>query len=181
MIKFEIVKDFKDQLEEAHLPQRGTSASAWYDFKSAKDIVIPSHLFNCLSILQGLQHPQKPLTLDEIKAKLKEYNIKPVLVPTGVKAIMPDNYYLSLDNRSSIPLNSLLIVANGRGIIDADYQYADNDGHIHVMLINLSPFPIEIKKGDRIAQGIFHTYETLTEEVSNNTKRSGGFGHTGVN
>ena len=43
MIKFEIVKDFKDQLEEAHLPQRGTSASAGYDFKSAKDIVIPSH------------------------------------------------------------------------------------------------------------------------------------------
>lgn len=179
MIEFKIVKDYEGKLEANHLPVRGTSESAGYDFKSATDVVIPSHLFNCISILQGLQHPQKPLTLEEIKPLLKEYGIKPVLVPTGVKAIMPENYYLSLDNRSSVPLNSLLIVANGRGIIDADYQYADNDGHIHVMLINLSPFPIQIKKGDRIAQGIFHKYETTTVDISPSSKRSGGFGSTG--
>lgn len=180
MIKFEIVKDFLDQLEEADLPRRGTKESAGYDFRSAKDVVIPSHLLMAMSVLNGIPHPQKPLTLDEIKDKLKECGVRPTLVPTGVKAIMPSDYYMSLDNRSSVPLNSLLIVANGRGIIDADYQYSKNDGHIHVMLLNLSPFPIQIKKGDRIAQGIFQKYETLTEDLVNDVDRTNGFGHTGV-
>lgn len=180
MRKFEIVKEYKGNLDNSFLPVRGTEDSAGYDFKCAVDMVIPSHLFSLMTVLQGLPHPQKPLTLDELKAKLKELQIKPTLVPTGIKAIMPTDEYLSLDSRSSIPLNSFLMVANSRGIIDSDYQYADNDGHIHVMVINLSPFPIQLIKGDKIAQGIFHEYLTIHNDKPLDKARTGGFGHTGV-
>lgn len=180
MMKFEVISKYEGILNESHLPRRGTDKSAGYDVKSAEDMVIESHLFKIMSVMQGLQHPQKPLTLEEIKPKLKELGIKPVLVPTGVKLHIPSNMYGSLDNRSSVPLNSLLMVANGRGIIDADYINSDNEGHIHVMFINLSPFPIQIKRGDKIAQLIIEDYKTVNDDKPVKSERTGGFGHTGV-
>lgn len=181
MITFDIVKDYKGKLNADHLPRRGTSASAGYDFRSAEDIVIPSHFNEYLNFaMTCTEDTELPKDLDEMKAWLKANKmLKPTLVPTGVKAIIPSHMYLSLDNRSSVPLNSLLIVANGRGIIDADYQFADNDGHIHVMFINLSPFPIQIKKGDRIAQGILETYNLIMNDAPLVPRRKGGFGSTG--
>lgn len=80
--------------------------------------------------------------------------------------------------RSSCPLKYWIILANGVGIIDSDYvDNSDNEGHIYFQVINLSPFDIQLKKGDTIGQGIIRTYD-LTDDDNSNAERTGGFGST---
>ena len=63
-------------------------------------------------------------------------------------------------------------------IIDSDYyNNPDNEGHIFFQLINLSPFAIELKRGDKIGQGIFHHY-LATDDDNADGEREGGFGST---
>lgn len=97
------------------------------------------------------------------------------LVPTGVKAYMHSNEMLVLANRSSNPKKGL-ILANGIGIIDADYySNANNDGHIFFAFHAIKD--VEIKAGDKIGQGYFTYY--LTADRDNATaQRTGGFGST---
>ena len=88
--------------------------------------------------------------------------------------------YLQLQVRSSLPLKHWLVLANGVGIIDRDYyNNPDNEGHIYFQLINLSPRDILLKKGDKIGQGIFLYYGTVSEDSPVKTERTGGFGSTG--
>ena len=72
-----------------------------------------------------------------------------------------------------------VVIANGTGIIDADYYgNTDNDGNIAFRLLNLGDTPYEIKKGDRIGQGVFVKYGTIKDDTTT-TQRSGGFGSSG--
>jgi dUTP pyrophosphatase len=89
--------------------------------------------------------------LNELADIVKGAHAKPTLVPTGIKCKLDPGTYLELSVRSSTPLKYWLILANSIGIIDADYyQNSSNEGHIYFQLINLSPFPIVLKKGDII-------------------------------
>lgn len=100
-------------------------------------------------------------------------------VPTGLKAYMMDDEYLSIFIRSSLAFKDGLMLANNTGIIDSDYyNNPDNEGHIMVGLYNTSDKPVSIKKGDRIAQGIFMKYLTCDNDCSGG-QRTGGFGSTG--
>lgn len=64
-------------------------------------------------------------------------------------------------------------------IIDADYyNNVDNEGEIFFQLINLSPFPIKIQKGEAVGQGIIKHYLT-TEDDNASGARVGGLGSTG--
>ena len=58
------------------------------------------------------------------------------------------------------------------------YNNKDNEGHIMVPMLNLSPFDVIIKKGDKIAQALIKNYYTIDNEEMNQTQRSGGFGST---
>lgn len=117
-------------------------------------------------------------TLDWINNYTKELNARPTLVPTGMKCKLDPGTYLELSVRSSSPLKYWLILANGVGIIDADYyNNPDNEGHIYFQMINLSPFPIKIQKGEAIGQGIIHMYG-CTENDDAWGERLGGFGST---
>lgn len=165
---FELVKRFADSNLE--LPQRQTISSAGYDLTAAEDFVVPSIWKK--NFLETLKH---------ILLGKKEENdndaLKPVLVPTGVKAYMQENEVLLLVNRSSGPLKRRLILPNGIGIIDADYYGNEkNDGEIFVQLINYGLTDYRIKKGDRIAQGIFTSYLLTDNEEKPSQKRTGGFG-----
>ena len=95
-----------------------------------------------------------------------------VMVPTGVKAYMQEDEFLGVH-----------ILVNNVGIIDADYyNNPDNEGHIMLALVNTGLEPMVLKKGERVAQGIFYKY--LTTDDDKDTKkedRSGGFGSTGKN
>lgn len=119
-----------------------------------------------------------PITLDEMAALTKATKAKPTLVPTGVKCRLDSGTYLELSVRSSCPLKYWLVMANSVGIIDADYyNNPDNEGHIYFQIINLSPFPIKLCKGDVIGQGIIKPYYT-TEDDQASGDRLGGFGST---
>ena len=118
------------------------------------------------------------MDLSEMKAFTKKTNTKLTLVPTGVKAYMDDDQVLELAIRSSIPMSNFLTLANGIGIIDADYvDNIDNEGHIFFQVINMSPFNITIKKGDIIGQGMFKRYEITEDDIAGGT-RIGGCGST---
>ena len=65
-------------------------------------------------------------------------------------------------------------------VIDTDYvDNPDNEGEIFLQLINLTPFAIQLKRGDKIGQGIFLKYETIEDDEAR-AKRTGGFGSTGA-
>lgn len=174
MIKFERVSKYPD----AVLPKRATSQSAGYDFCVAEDIIIPSHLnlLNNLSTYESSNN--KIFTLNNIAEMTKIENLRPTLVPTGIKCHLEPDTYLELAVRSSLPLKHWLILANAIGVVDCDfYNSPDGEGEIYFQLINLSPFNVVLKKGDRIGQGIIHHYLT-TDDDSATGNRVGGFGST---
>lgn len=177
MAHFEVVKRFAETPELITLPERKTKYSAGYDFAVAEDIVVPSYygtLKYKLPIDTGYIR-----NLDEVAAFTKSTKVKPTLVPTGIKCIMNDDEYLQLSVRSSLPLKSWLILANGIGVIDSDYaNNVDNDGEIYFQLINLYSEDILLRKGDIIGQGIIQKYITVIGDVATGN-RVGGFGSTG--
>lgn len=166
---FEIVSTFEDK--GLNLPQRATKHAAGYDFEAASDVTIPSIWKS--GIFEGLK---TLLGKDEQSIIQEEKKLKPVLVPTGIKSYMGDEEYLQLANRSSNPLKRFLILSNGVGVIDSDYyNNPDNEGHIMFQFTNFGLRDVQIKKGERIGQGIFLPFLKADQDVSGNV-RTGGFG-----
>lgn len=201
MIKFEAVSKFKD-IENDILPTRKTAQSAGYDFVVAEDVIVPPYgdLMYELShyeifklhaekdnlekeefdakTLELSQRYEKGISLNDLSALTKATKAKPTLVSTGVKCALEPDTYLELSVRSSTPLKHWLILANSVGIIDADYyNNPDNEGEIFFQLINLSPWPIILKRGDCIGQGIIKGYG-ITDNDCATGERIGGFGST---
>lgn len=175
MNKFEKVSAYQNI--EFNLPCRKTATAAGYDFEVAEDIIIPSY-FNLMEKAKSFYLTPQIFTLEEMAAFTKNNSIKPTLVPTGVKCQLDSDCYLELSVRSSTPLKYWLILANGVGIIDADYyNNPNNEGHIYFQVINLSSFDIQLKRGDIIGQGIIHKYEIADGDEANGI-RNGGFGST---
>lgn len=101
------------------------------------------------------------------------------IIPTNVKAAMPEDEVLLLFIRSSIGIKKNIVLANGTGIIDADYySNPDNDGNIGIALQNNSDDHVYLKKGERIMQGVFVKYGVCDSDECEN-ERTGGFGSTG--
>jgi len=99
---------------------------------------------------------------------------------TGLKAYMQDDEVLMIYPRSSLPRNYHLTIPNNVGIIDKDYYgNEDNDGAIYVSLHNFGTKTVNLKKGERIAQGIFQKYLVSPSEEQVTKVRNGGFGSTG--
>ena len=173
--RFELVSEYADQTDL--LPARSTKFSAGYDFSVAQDIVVPSYQ----KVFHGLNFFEKePFSLGFVQGLTKSYKCKPTLVPTGVKAYLPEGTFLQISVRSSCPLKHWLILANGVGIIDKDYyNNPDNEGHIFFQIINLFPHDIILHRGDKIGQGIVLPYY-LTEGDTADGLRAGGFGSTGA-
>ena len=183
MAKFEKVSRFA--AVDLNLPERKTAKSAGYDFEVAEDIIIPpAYELTRNGMLDvhdiDLSDPEAwTMDLDTIGKVTKHSGAKPSLVATGIKCQLADDEYLELSVRSSCPLKYWLMLANGVGIIDADYyNNPDNEGEIFFQIINLSPYNIKLQKGDRIGQGIIHKYYK-TEDDAATGERVGGYGSTG--
>lgn len=161
--------------DEKLLPVRGTTGSAGYDLRCAEDITVPS----LWRLIVKYTTDEIVMDLTNVPQMLKKLGIRPTLVPTGVRIKLPSNKYAGVHARSSLPLKHMLIVANDEGIIDSDYYYADNEGHIHVMLLNLAPFDIKIPKYSKIAQLVIKDYQVVVNDQVETEKRTGGFGSTG--
>ena len=145
---FEVAKGWEDK--NINIPVRKTAKSAGYDVEAAEDVVIPVFESGC----------------------------KPTLIHAGLKAYCQDDEWYMLANRSSNPGKRKLVLANGIGIIDADYYCnPDNDGEFMYAYYNIGTEPLEIKKGDVIGQVVFQKF--LVADNDNATgKRTSGFGST---
>ena len=100
------------------------------------------------------------------------------LIPTGIRAEMDPGWVLVLFPRSSLGFRHGVRLSNTAGVIDSDYAFAKNEGHIMVKLRNPSDRTVVISRGERFCQGIFLPYGTAEEEADF-TEREGGFGSTG--
>jgi dUTP pyrophosphatase len=99
---------------------------------------------------------------------------------TGIKAFMQEDEVLKIYARSSLSRRHHLTLANNVGIIDSDYyNNPDNDGVIGITLYNFGTEKVILKKGERVAQGIFEKYLTSPLEEEVKSSRNGGFGSTG--
>lgn len=106
------------------------------------------------------------------------YPNKLCIVPTGVKAYMEDDEVLYLHIRSSVAFKRGVRMLNSIGVIDADFvDNPDNEGEISLGLLSHNDDIVHIKKGERIAQGVFHKF-LITDDDDAEGKRVGGIGST---
>jgi dUTP pyrophosphatase len=101
------------------------------------------------------------------------------LVPTGIALALPDGYVALVHPRSGLAHRTGLSIVNAPGTIDAGYR-----GEVQVCLVNLDPAtPIELRRGDRIAQLVIQQFETATfveaDDLPDSARGAGGYGSTG--
>ena len=101
------------------------------------------------------------------------------LVPTGIALEIPPGYEGQVRPRSGLALRHGIGMVNAPGTIDSDYR-----GEIGVLLVNLGSEPVELRRGERIAQLVLARCERAVleevEELSPTARGEGGFGHTGT-
>lgn len=102
------------------------------------------------------------------------------MVPTGVAIALPEGFVALVHPRSGLAARHGLSIVNTPGTVDAGYR-----GEIKVLLINLDPHePIELRRGERIAQLVIQRVERATfievETLPESVRGSGGYGSTGT-
>lgn len=102
-----------------------------------------------------------------------------VKIPTGIRAEMNEGWVLAVFPRSSLGFKYRLQLNNTVGIIDSDYYFSDNEGHIFAKLTNDSKEgkTLTIEAGQGFMQGIFMPFG-ITEDDAATAVRNGGFGST---
>lgn len=100
------------------------------------------------------------------------------LVPTGIAVAIPAGHVGLLIARSSLASKKSMTLANGAGVIDADYR-----GEIQVPIVTTDGCHNLIQAGTRIAQLLILPIALPTVEVVSELPDSerghGGFGSTG--
>jgi dUTP pyrophosphatase len=148
----------KDKGGECHgehflikLPKRATTGSAGYDFFA-------------------------PFAFElQPKASIK--------IPTGVRVDLNNdkelNLFLAIYPRSGLGFKYMARLANGTALIDSDYFYSDNEGHIMIKLTNENNEgkSFLIRQGEAFAQGIIQQYFKVDDDDTTDI-RNGGFGST---
>jgi len=102
-----------------------------------------------------------------------------IKIPTGIRVEIEDGWVLKCYPRSGLGFKYRLQLNNTVGIIDSDYFYSDNEGHMFAKITNDSneDKTAVVEAGTGFMQGIFVEYGiTYDDEVME--KRNGGFGST---
>lgn len=99
------------------------------------------------------------------------------IVPTNIKVAIPVGYEMQVRPRSGLAAKHGITVLNAPGTIDSDYR-----GVVGVILINLGTQNFTIKRGDKIAQGVFAAVTQIewyeVGKLSDTERGEGGFGST---
>lgn len=111
-----------------------------------------------------------------------DFSLKPgetIKIPTGIRVEIDISWVLKVYPRSGLGFKYRVQLNNTVGIIDSDYYYSDNEGHIFIKITNDSNEnkEVSIKAGDGFAQGIFVEYG-ITVDDNVTEVRNGGFGST---
>jgi len=102
-----------------------------------------------------------------------------ITVPTGIRAKIDSGVVLMLYPRSGLGFKYGMRLSNTTGVIDSDYYFADNEGHILVRIKNGGDKPLRLNPGERFCQGVFMPF-FITYDDEADKARSGGFGSTGL-
>ena len=130
---------------------------------------------------EGINLPRRATALSagydlESAAEVELKQGKIELIPTGLKAFMHEDEFLAIHIRSSLALKHGIILVNGVGVVDADYE-----GELLLPMMRLTEGSFKIEKGMRIAQGIFRKYLTVDgDRIGMGAVRLGGFGSTSL-
>ena len=132
------------------LPEYATAASAGLDLRAALD---------------------EPLTLSPGDA---------ALVPSGLAIHIGDPSLCAVIlPRSGLGHKHGIVLGNGTGLIDADYQ-----GPLMISVWNRGKEPFTMQPGDRIAQlvllPVVRARLQVVDAFETSARGTGGFGHTGV-
>lgn len=102
-----------------------------------------------------------------------------IKIPTGIRAKIEENWVLTCYPRSGLGFKFRLQLDNTVGIIDSDYYYSSNEGHIMIKLTNDSRNnkSVHVENGAGFAQGIFLEYGITIDDAATEI-RNGGFGST---
>ena len=103
-----------------------------------------------------------------------------IKIPTGIRVELDEDKVLSLYPRSGLGFKYRLQLNNTVGVIDSDYYFSDNEGHIMAKITCDSKTPdtvVRIKQGDGFMQGIITQYY-ITDDDTSDKIRNGGFGST---
>ena len=138
----ELIQSAYDNLK---LPERATSGSAGYDFKS-------------------------PFTFTLAPGATMK-------IPTGIRVKIDEGWWLGCLPRSGLGFKYRLQLNNTMGVIDSDYYYAENQGHIFIKITNCGKDSLTVEQGKAFAQGIFTPYG-VTYDDDATANRIGGFGST---
>lgn len=98
-------------------------------------------------------------------------------IATGIRVKIDDGWVLKIYPRSSLGFKYRLTLDNTVGIIDSDYYFADNEGHIFIKMTNCGDKDLTVEKGKAFAQGIFIEYGITVDDDCTAT-RTGGLGST---
>ncbi|MBE5868493.1 MAG: deoxyuridine 5'-triphosphate nucleotidohydrolase [Lachnospiraceae bacterium] len=102
-----------------------------------------------------------------------------IKIPTGIRVKMDEDWVLQLYPRSGLGFKYRLQLNNTVGIIDSDYFYSDNEGHIFAKITNDSNEGkvLDVAAGSGFMQGIFLQYGITLDDETDGI-RNGGFGST---
>ena len=101
-----------------------------------------------------------------------------ITIPTGIRAEIDPSYVLMIFPRSGLGFKFRLSLNNTVGIIDSDYFFSDNEGHIMIRMTNCSKDKtLTIEAGKGFAQGVFLPYGITVDDDADGI-RNGGFGST---
>ncbi len=138
----------------------------------------------CLTIYDSIQLPKRATTGSAgydffMPVDMTIKPLQSVKVPTGIRCSMSESWVLQLFPRSSLGFKFRLQLNNTVGIIDSDYYYSDNEGHIFAKLTNDTNEDkiVSLKANDGFMQGIFLPYG-ITHDDDTTSSRNGGFGST---
>lgn len=101
-----------------------------------------------------------------------------IKIPTGIRVKIDNGWFLLGLPRSGQGFKYYLRFANTAGVIDSDYFFAENEGHIHAKVrVEDVCRELTINAGDAFMQGIFLPYG-VTDDDCVDSVRTGGFGST---
>ncbi len=100
-----------------------------------------------------------------------------IKVATGIRVKIENGWVLKIYPRSSLGFKYRLRLDNTVGIIDSDYYYAENQGHIFIKVTNCGDKPLTVESGKAFAQGVFVEYGITVDDDADGV-RTGGFGST---
>ena len=102
-----------------------------------------------------------------------------IKIPTGIRIELDTDKFLMIVPKSGLGFKFRLQLDNTLGIVDSDYFYSDNEGHIFVKITNdgNEGKSVVINKGDSFAQGIILSYGVTVDDDADGI-RNGGFGST---